>query len=237
VVAQSATATRPGPHPDPAPDQDPRLTVTVTVLLCDDHPVFAEALRAVLTGHGFGVCAVVHRAAEVVDAVAGHRPRVCVIDRHFADGDGLDLLPVVSAVDPTTRVLLVTADRDPDTARRALAAGAAGYLCKTAGVSALVSTITRVAAGEVVADLPRPTGPAPAHAEAHRLAGYLTPRERACLVMIVDGLGTAAIAERLGVSAATVRTYIQAVLTKLGVHSRLEAASFAVRHSLLGPLP
>jgi DNA-binding NarL/FixJ family response regulator len=55
--------------------------------------------------------------------------------------------------------------------------------------------------------------------------------------MIVEGLGTAAIAGRLGVSATTVRTYVQAVLTELGVHSRLEAASFAVRHALVGPVP
>lgn len=220
-------ATAPAAHPDPDASADPRLTV----LLCDDHPVFAQALSAVLTARGFVVCAVVHRVAEVADAVARHRPAVCVIDRHFADGDGLDLVPEVSG---TTRVVLLTADRDPDTARRALDAGAAGYLCKTAGVSALVSTITRVADGGVVADLPRPPAPPPEHAEAHRLAGYLTPRERACLAMIVDGLGTAAIAARLGVSAATVRTHVQAVLAKLGVHSRLEAASFAVRHSLLG---
>jgi DNA-binding NarL/FixJ family response regulator len=116
-----------------------------------------------------------------------------------------------------------------------MAAGAAGYLCKTAGVAALVSTLARVAAGEVVSAVPAPRSPlrVPEHAEAHRLAGYLTPRERDCLAMMVDGLGTAAIATRLGVSVATVRTYAQAVLTKLGVHSRLEAASFAVRYSLL----
>lgn len=205
------------------------------MVLCDDHPVFAEALAVVLTRHGFLVRAVVHRAVDVVGVVTTHRPRVCVVDRHFADGDGLAELPRLRAASPATRVLLLTADRDPATARRALDAGAAGYLCKTAGVSALVSTISRVAAGEVVAVVPTPGSPvrAPEQVEAHRLAGYLTRRERACLAMMVDGLGTSAIASRLGVSVATVRTYAQAVLTKLGVHSRLEAASFAVRHSLL----
>jgi two-component system, NarL family, nitrate/nitrite response regulator NarL len=74
----------------------------------------------------------------------------------------------------------------------------------------------------------------PQDADAHRLAGYLTNRERECLALLVDGLSSDAIAERLGVSITTVRTHVQAVLTKLGVHSRLEAASFAVRHSLLG---
>jgi DNA-binding NarL/FixJ family response regulator len=215
-----------GPDPD-----------AVDLVLCDDHPVFADALGAVLAGHRFRVRAVVHRAADVVPAVAEHRPRVCVIDRHFADGDGLDELPGALAASPSTRVVLLTADRDPDTARRALDSGAAGYLCKTAGVSALVSMITRVASGEVVADLvaSRPAAVSAEQAQARRLAGYLTPRERDCLAMMVDGLGTAATAERLGVSVTTVRTYVQAVLTKLGVHSRLEAASYAVRHGLVGP--
>jgi DNA-binding NarL/FixJ family response regulator len=219
----------------------------VDVVLGDDHPVFADALRAVLTGRRFRVRAVLHRAADLVPAVAEIRPRVCVIDRHFADGDGLDEVPGVLAASPSTRVVLLTADGDPDTARRALAAGAGGYLCKTAGVAALVSMITRVACGEVVADLaaprptPRPAGmPVPMAAEqlqALRLAGYLTPRERQCLGMLVDGLGTAAMAERLGVTTTTVRTYVQAVLTKLGVHSRVAAASYAIRHNLLAPPP
>jgi two-component system, NarL family, nitrate/nitrite response regulator NarL len=167
------------------------------VVLCDDHPVFAEALARVLAGYGFRVRAVVHAVEDVVPAVLAHRPRVCVVDRHFADGDGLAVLPAVRAASPATRTVLLTADRDPDTARRALAAGADGYLCKTAGVSALASTLSRVAAGEVVTDLPVPVGPAPEHAEAHRLAGHLTPRERDTLAMIVDGLGTAAMAARL----------------------------------------
>lgn len=211
----------------------------VDVVLGDDHPLFADALAAVLGGHGFRMRAVVHRAADLVPAVAEHRPRVCVVDRHFADGDGIDELPRLRAASPSTRVVLLTADRDPDTARLALDAGASGYLCKTAGVSALVSMIARVAGGEVVADLPAERAPAVSaeQAQAQRLAGYLTPRERDCLVMMVGGLGTAATAERLGVSATTVRTYVQAVLTKLGVHSRLEAASYAVRHGLVGPPP
>ncbi|WP_214404312.1 response regulator [Pseudonocardia lacus] len=221
-------------HDRAAPATSTAGQADADVVLCDDHPVFTDALGALLGGHGFVVRAAVHRAGDVVGVVAAHRPLVCVVDRHFTDGDGLDVVPQVRAVSPATRVVLLTADRDPDTARRALAAGASGYLCKTAGVSALISTITRVAGGEVVAAVPAPRAPrAPEHVEAHRLAGYLTPRERDCLAMMVDGLGTAAIAARLGVSATTVRTYAQAVLTKLGVHSRLEAASFAVRHSLL----
>lgn len=204
------------------------------IVLCDDHPVFADALAVVLTGRGYAVRAVVHSTAGIVAAVRAHRPAACVIDRHFADGDGLDVVAPVVAASPATRVLLLTADRDPAVAGRALAAGASGYLCKTAGVAALVSAIGRIVRGEVVVDAPEPPVQRTSeHAEALRLAAYLTARERECLALVVDGLGTGAMAERLGVSTTTVRTHVQAVLTKLGVHSRLEAASFAVRHSLL----
>jgi two-component system, NarL family, nitrate/nitrite response regulator NarL len=78
---------------------------------------------------------------------------------------------------------------------------------------------------------PRPPGTG----EGRRLASHLTGRERQCLALLVEGLDTVAIARKLAVSQATVRAHIQSVLTKLGVHSRLEAASFAVRYHLLDP--
>lgn len=71
----------------------------------------------------------------------------------------------------------------------------------------------------------------------HWLAAYLTIGERQCLRLLVEGRDTAQMAVRLGVSPATVRTHVQSLLTKLGVHSRLEAASLAVRHRLLEDLP
>jgi two-component system, NarL family, nitrate/nitrite response regulator NarL len=84
-------------------------------------------------------------------------------------------------------------------------------------------------------DVPRAAGRPrpPGHDDARRLASHLTGRERQCLALLVEGLDTAGIARRLAVSQATVRAHVQSVLTKLGVHSRLEAASFAVRHHLL----
>jgi two-component system, NarL family, nitrate/nitrite response regulator NarL len=86
-----------------------------------------------------------------------------------------------------------------------------------------------------VVTVPRPRAPQPSQelADARRLASYLTVRERECLALIAEGLGTDAMAKRLGVSNTTVRTHSQRLLTKLGVHSRLEAASLAIRYSLL----
>lgn len=203
------------------------------LVLCDDHPIFVEALGVVLGRHGMTISAIATTTAQIVGTVGWYRPDAVVIDRHFGDDDGIDMIRPVLEASPATRVLVLTADPDLTTAGRALDAGASGFLCKTAGVASLVAAVVRVIGGETVVDIPV-VARTPARSDAHRLAGYLTPRERECLTLIVDGCGSRAIAEHLGVSTATVRTYVQAVLTKLGVHSRLEAASFAVRHSLLG---
>lgn len=203
------------------------------LVLCDDHPIFVEALGVVLGRHGLTVSATVTRTADIVATVDLHQPDAVVIDRHFGDDDGLDMIGPVLDASPTTRVLMLTADPDLTTAGRALEAGASGFLCKTAGVASLVAAVVRVVDGETVVHVPDTPHPSRT-GDAQRLAGHLTPRERECLLLIVDGYGSRAMADRLGISTATVRSYVQAVLTKLGVHSRLEAASFAVRHSLVG---
>ncbi|MCA1185674.1 response regulator transcription factor [Saccharopolyspora sp. 6T] len=132
---------------------------------------------------------------------------------------------------------MLTADGDARGVRGALAAGAAGYVNKMCGLSNLLDALTAVAAGETVVALAASRVPGqqqPGGAlDARRLASYLTARERECLGMLTEGAQTATMAKSLGVSPATVRTHVQAVLTKLGVHSRLEAASLALRHDLI----
>lgn len=207
----------------------------INLVLADDHAVFVDALQTVLTQRGFEVSAVAGTVAALLQRVRAVRPDVCVVDRHFTDGDAVDHIAGVVAAG--TKVVVLTADGDGDAVVRALDSGAAGYVHKSRGVAALTAAINRVAHGEIVVDLPSWRGPkrSPAAADAFRLATYLTKRECECLKMLVEGLGTAAMARRLGVSATTVRTHVQSLLTKLGVHSRLEAASLAVRHGLLDP--
>jgi two-component system, NarL family, nitrate/nitrite response regulator NarL len=210
------------------------------LVIGDDHAVFLDALSTVLAQQGFDVT-VARNAAETVDSVRRNKPDICLVDRHFADDDGVDAIGHVIAASPGTKVLVLSADPDTDGVLRALRAGASGYLHKTQGVSALRAAIDRVLRGEVVVSVPKASGANGAVTagrsvqadHAKRLASYLTDRERECLGMIVEGLDTAAMVARLGVSRTTIRTHIQAVLTKLGVHSRLEAASFAVRYRLL----
>jgi two-component system nitrate/nitrite response regulator NarL len=204
------------------------------LVLCDDHTVFLDILETVLTAHGFTIGAVVNSAARIIEVVRRRQPDVCLLDRHFADGDGVEMIQQVTAAAARTRIVVLSGDRDANVVHRALQFGAAGYVHKASGVAALVTAIRKVVDGEIVVDIP-PSGERHHRDidEAHRLARYLTARERECLVLLVEGLGTEEIARRLGISTATVRTHVQALLTKLGVHSRLEAAAFAVRHSLV----
>ncbi len=208
----------------------------IEVVIGDDHAVFLDALSAVLTEQG---CAVTKALtiSEAVGAVGRRQPDVCLIDRHFAAGhDGIGALGEIAAASPRTKVMILSADGDSDTIMQAMRAGAAGYVHKTRGVVVLRQTIERVLRGEVVIEVPSASELSPQIArqrEALRLAGYLTARERQCLTLLVAGQDTAAMVASLGVSSATVRTHVQALLNKLGVHSRLEAAAFAVQHGLL----
>lgn len=204
-----------------------------SIVLGDDHAVFVESLVSVLVGAGFRVPAVARSLAGTIEAVRHHRPDVCLLSRHFSDGDGVAAIGRVIAVSPATRILMLTAEGDTDAMRRAVRLGAAGYVDKTWGVRKLVQALQRVVNGAVVLDAPRATGPRSDISEARRLAAHLTARERECLALLVEGLDTRAMTLRLGVSTTTVRSHVQALLTKLGVHSRLEAATFAVRYDLL----
>lgn len=204
-----------------------------SIVLGDDHTVFVESLVSVLVAEGFNVPAAAASLAATIEALRSHRPEICLLDRHFADGDAVAVIDNVLAASPGTRVLILTADRDTDAMLRAIRAGATGYVHKTWGVRALVEAVVRVAGGEVVIDAPRGHQGQPVSNDARRLAGHLTTRERECLALLVEGLDTRAMTERLGVSTTTVRSHVQAILTKLGVHSRLEAASLAVRYDLV----
>ncbi|MGH4021357.1 MAG: response regulator [Pseudonocardiaceae bacterium] len=207
------------------------------LVLGDDHAIFGEAMVGLLTRHGFVVRAVAQSISAVLEAVREHQPDVCLLDRHFVEGDGVDVIGDILGTSARTRVVMLTADHDVDGMVRALQAGAQGYVHKSSSFAALADAIERIVDDDgVVVEVPgqRAPHPSPELADARRLAAYLTARERECLGLIVEGLGTEAMADRLGVSKTTARTHAQSLLTKLGVHSRLEAASFAVRYSLLG---
>lgn len=195
-----------------------------------------DALASVLSRCGNSVVGIATTRQGLIEQVARLQPHLCVTGNSFPDGEAVDVLGGLAAHSPRTKVVILTADGNADTLQRALNAGASGYVHKSRGLSALMNVLDRVDAGEVVVEgsfvrTPEPVPQAPSHLL--RLATYLTQRELECLALLVDGLDTAAMSHQLGVSRTTVRSHVQSVLNKLGVHSRLEAASVAVRFGLI----
>ncbi|MGH3829979.1 MAG: LuxR C-terminal-related transcriptional regulator [Pseudonocardiaceae bacterium] len=206
-------------------------------MLGDDHTAFVESLVPVLTGQGFQIPEITRSLTGTIEAVRQHRPDICLLGRRLCDGDGLTAISHLITVSPSTRILILAAQRDTNAMRQAIRSGAVGYLPTTWGARKLVRALERVIDGALALDAPRVSGAGSGAqsegSEARRLAAHLTTRERECLALLVDGLDTTAMTLRLGVSTTTVRSHVQGLLTKLGVHSRLEAATLAVRHNLV----
>ena len=222
----------------PAVGRRDRRRGPLTVVLCDDHRLFVESLAVVLQERGWDVVAVVDRPGAAVDAVAVHRPDICVLDALFGGDSSAAIASAgrIRETSPETRLVMLSGSGEPEVVGAAVTAGAAGYVLKTCEIETITSCIERVAAGEAVVDaeLARRAilhRSAPEEA-AVRLTRYLTCREREVLARLVRGEDTGAIAARMGIRPATARSHIQNVLAKLGVHSRLEAVVLAARSGI-----
>ncbi|MES9535846.1 MULTISPECIES: response regulator transcription factor [unclassified Actinomadura] len=204
----------------------------IRVLIVDDHALFAEALAARLGREPdlviLPIAADVRRALALT---AAERPRVIVLDMTLDTESGLDVLDRVRKRYPDVRVVMLTAMSDVDAMVRAIRTGAVAWVEKTESAD-LVARVIRSAArrggwippdvlGEVLRRLRED--------DAGGVIAELTPREREVLQCMVDGLGRAEIAERLCLSANTVRTHTQNLLAKLDMHSALEAITLAMR--------
>ena len=204
------------------------------VLVADDHRLFVDLLTTFLDDHGYEVTATA-AADGAVAGVAAHRPAICLVD-HVALGGARALALVARLVDagrPDTRVVVLTAHAGQPGPRDVVAAGAVGYVHKECSGATLVEVLAGVLDGRVMVIETPPTGGAEALDERPRPSYGFTAREHECLGLLVDGATTVDMARAMGVSAPTVRSHVQAVLSKLGVHSRLAAASLALRDGLV----
>jgi two-component system nitrate/nitrite response regulator NarL len=210
------------------------VTLPQRIILADSQLLFLDTLSFALRDAGHHVVAVADNCAALRRGVQLHQPDLCVTDDHLPDGDVLDFIASLHQAEHQCRVVVLTAHNDPALMAAALEAGALGFLHKSRGMNVLLDVVRRVAADEVVVEgsFARRRTPEDGSAAVRKLAEYLTDRERECLCMLVAGLDTIGMASRLGVSQTTVRSHVQAVLAKLQVHSRLEAATLAMRHGL-----
>ncbi|HET9631001.1 MAG TPA: response regulator transcription factor [Terrabacter sp.] len=197
------------------------------IVVCDDHRLLLEALGASLVARGHDVVALVVTPEEAVCAVTEHAPDVCLLDLHFPEGNSLTALEEMTRRQPDTKVVVFSATADPQSVAGTLSLGAAGFLRKSMSVDEICVMISRAVEGQVAveASLLKQAFLPPSPSDPMWVLRFLTDREWDALQCITQGLTTQQIARRLGVQASTARTHVQNLLTKLGVHSRLEAAA------------
>lgn len=211
----------------------------IRVLIVEDQPLLAEMLADVLAAEpDIRVVGVAGTVAAAISS-AGLHPDVVLMDYRLPDGTGADATRGIKARWATARVIIVSAIHDDHTMMDSIQAGADGYLTKDRAVEDILGAIRAVRAGETL--LPRSVIIAIAERMAkgterrmdERRAEPLTPRQLEILRCLARGMSTREICEQLSVSPNTLRTHIDRILRKFGVHSKLQAVTYALRNGLI----
>jgi two-component system response regulator DesR len=194
----------------------------IRLLLADDQNLVRTALATMLElEDDFEVVAQVSRGDEVVAAALRTRPEIALLDIEMPGMDGLAAAAALSHELPACRMIMLTAFGRPGFLRRAMEAGASGFVVKDAPAEQLADAVRRVARGERVVD------PGLAAATLAGGASPLTGRERDVLVAARDGATVADISAKLFLTEGTVRNYLSAAIAKTGVRNRVEAVRVA----------
>lgn len=211
------------------PKREGPASATITVLLVDDHTLVRGGLRRLLAADSrIAVVGEVSDGEAAVKAALALAPRVVVMDYALPHGNGLDAMTRIHEVLPDVAVLMLSMRDEELLVRKALAAGAAGYVVKDAEDFDLAEAVRLVAGGEVVVT-PRLLKPRPAPRDTTRL----TRRQLEVLELICRGLSAGAIAEQLGLSVFTVRIHRAAIMRTLDIHKTPALIAFAVQNGLV----
>jgi two-component system, NarL family, response regulator DesR len=194
----------------------------IRVLLAEDQAMIREALAALLSFEDdIEVVAQVGRGDEVTAAALASKPDVALLDIEMPGMDGLTAAAALSQASPGTKIVILTTFGRPGYLRRAMEAGASGFVVKDSPADRLARTIRQVLSGQRVID------PELAAAALSEGASPLTPRERDVLAASRDGAAIAEIAAALYLSEGTVRNYLSACIQKTGARNRTEALRVA----------
>jgi len=210
------------------------VTNAVTLVLADHHELVAEGLGMLLDAEDdLVVLGITHHTGQAVESAAQHRPAVLVLDADLPVSDLAETLAAARAASPTTKLLVLSGDTHPDTTAAVLSSGADGCLPKDQSSRQVATAVRQLAAGDqavvVAAELRPDRDP-----DVDLRVRTLTSREREILGLLTIGWSNRRIAEVTQLSYLTVRSHMQNLLLKLGVHSQLEAVAFAVEHGIVG---
>jgi DNA-binding NarL/FixJ family response regulator len=205
----------------------------VLVLLAHEEMLFRELIRRVLNREqDLEVCAEAADVQEAISKASTLLPDVALVSARLPGGGGLRAMTTIRKLLPQCRVILASDDEDQSVLLAALEAGAAGYLTKRSSARDVVEAVRASAAGAIPVPNDMQTGlilhlvdRMKERDEAMEQLTMLTVREREVLALLVEGMGTDAMAAHMLISPETARTHVQNLLEKLGVHSRLEAVA------------
>jgi two-component system response regulator DesR len=194
----------------------------IKVVLAEDQGILRSSLTVMLgIEPDIQVVAAASNGTDALRAVGLHRPLVLVTDIEMPQLTGLDLAHRVKELYPETRVLILTTFARPGYLRRAMEAGAVGYLLKDCPSTEMAQAVRRVARGERIID------PVLAAESWYADVCPLTEREREVLRRAGEGESTADLARSLRLTEGTIRNYLSEAISKLGAHNRTEAARIA----------
>lgn len=212
--------------------------MSIRVLLAEDHNVVREGLRLLLNAQpDMQVVAEATDGRAAVELAKQSSPDVAVVDIAMPELDGIEATRLIRAACPQARILMLTMYESETYCLRAMEAGAAGYVLKKAASEELIGAVRAVARGELFLD------PAMGHKLLERLAhrGHggpaggepLSSREREIMLLIVQGVSSQEIADRLDLSASTVQTHRSHILQKLGLETNVDLVRYAIRQGLI----
>jgi NarL family two-component system response regulator LiaR len=208
----------------------------IRILLIDDHAVVRAGLRAVLASEpDIEVAGEADTGARAISLAQQLRPDIVLTDLLLPDVDGVTVTQRIRAELPETQVVILTSvDEEDASVVRVVRAGAIGYVLKTADIVELVQTIRSAARGQVHLSA-RASARLVREMRSSRDHALLTDREREVLRGMAIGQTNKEIARSLDIALTTVKSHVRAILDKLGVESRTQAALHAVRFQILSP--
>lgn len=211
----------------------------IRVLLVDDHQLLTDSLAGLLRREeDIEVVGVAQTVAEAKQAAQSPLD-VVLMDYRLPDGTGAEATRAIKTRWPSTKVIMLTAVNDDETMLDAIQAGADGYLTKDRASDDVVDAVRAAHAGEillprtVVFEIAQRVGLARRQATVRRNVEQLTPREMEVLSALAQGLSSREICDQLFIAPNTLRTHVQNIMSKLRVHSKLEAVAFALRQNLV----
>jgi DNA-binding NarL/FixJ family response regulator len=206
----------------------------VRCIVADDHAATRQGVTEILSAQGdIEVVATASDGAEAVHLMQHYRPDVAVIDVLMPGKAGLDVVKEVEDGGLDTAILIYTGFPDPEVVRACTDAGAMGFVLKSAPAEDLLRAVRSVAAGNTYVD---PTALAPgaaAESGSNNERSLLSKREREVLQLLANGRTNDETAQEVGLSPATVRTYVENAMHKLKADSRTHAVAVAVRLGLI----